>query len=489
MRCEQTPVPDSGMREPSGTRTNFQGPYAGGPPPEALIVDAPRLDTFGTAEWKRLGTIGPVVAACVARALARWSLSPPARRRGGWREAAAAGLVDALCALGPMFVKLGQLMASAPSVTPAPLAEAALRCIGEVSPLDAATVRAVVEADLGRPVGEIFATFDDRPLSAASVAQVHGCVLADGRDAVVKVQRPGIAATMKADLRIQSRLVKILERFSGFARDANLTGAIADLADVTANELNFAVEAQRQSRFRDGIGRYGDNTGVTAPEVYWDHCGPHVICMERLYGVPLDDFAGVRARNPEGELQIRRGVKVWLEACLVHGPFHGDTHAGNIWTLDDGRVAFLDFGIMGELTEPWKQLMRDLFQTSALDNDFTRVARAYKDVGAFPEDAGTDEEIGARMQTIFSPMFDAGLAEVPMGSLLAEIIRSTGSYSGGAGTPRELQLIVKQLLYFERYSKEFAPQWPMFRDLYLIRNIFPAEVAAAAAERGEELPV
>jgi predicted unusual protein kinase regulating ubiquinone biosynthesis (AarF/ABC1/UbiB family) len=167
-----------------------------------------------------------------------------------------------------------------------------------------------------------------------------------------------------------------------------------------------------------------------------------------------------------------------MEACLVHGPFHGDVHAGNIWALDDGRVGFLDFGIMGELTDEWKQVMRDFFQTSALDNDFSRVARAYKRVGAFPPDAGTDEEIGAGMKMIFAPMFDAGLGEVPMASLLASIIRTMGSYAGGAGTPKELQLIIKQLLYFERYSKEFAPDWPMFRDLYLVRNIFPDEVAA-----------
>jgi predicted unusual protein kinase regulating ubiquinone biosynthesis (AarF/ABC1/UbiB family) len=177
-----------------------------------------------------------------------------------------------------------------------------------------------------------------------------------------------------------------------------------------------------------------------------------------------------------------------MEACMVHGPFHGDVHAGNIWVLDDGRVGYLDFGIMGELTDEWKQVMRDIFQTSAIDNDFSRVARAYKSVGAFPPDAGSDEDIGASMKMIFGPMFDAGLGEVPMASLLAEIIRTMGSWSGGQGTPKELQLIIKQLLYFERYSKEFAPDWPMFRDLYLVRNIFPEEVAARLAEGDVTLP-
>jgi predicted unusual protein kinase regulating ubiquinone biosynthesis (AarF/ABC1/UbiB family) len=291
-----------------------------------------------------------------------------------------------------------------------------------------------------------------------------------------------------ADLRIQWRLMRLLERFSGFARDANVTGAIEDLHVVTCNELNFSLEAQRQSRFRDRIWHFGDNDAVTAPEVYWEWCGPHVLCMERLFGVPIDDFDAVRARNADGKLHMRRGVKVWMEACLLHGPFHGDVHAGNIWVLDDGRVAFLDFGIMGELTDEWKEAMRDFFETSAIDNDFTRVARAYKRVGVFPPDAGSDEDIGASMKMIFGPMFDAGLGEVPMASLLAEIIRTMGAYSGGAGTPKELQLIIKQLLYFERYSKEFAPDWPMFRDLYLMRNVFPEAVAARVAADNVILP-
>lgn len=400
----------------------------------------------------------------------------------------AGGVVDGLLSLGPMFVKLGQLMGSSPSICPAVLSDAARRCIREVDPLDVATVKAVVEKDLGRPVGELFASFEDSPLSAASVAQVHGCVLPDGRQAVVKVQRPDLTATVTADLRIQWRLMRLLERFSGFARDANVTGAIEDLHVVTFNELNFTLEAERQSRFRDRIWVFGDNAAVTAPEVYWDWCGPHVICMERLFGVPIDDFAAVRARNGDGKLQMRRGVKVWMEACLLHGPFHGDVHAGNVWALDDGRVAFLDFGIMGELTDEWKQVMRDFFETSAIDNDFTRVARAYKRVGVFPPDAGSDEDIGASMKMIFGPMFDAGLGQVPMASLLAEIIRTMGSYSGGAGTPKELQLIIKQLLYFERYSKEFAPDWPMFRDLYLMRNVFPDAVAARVAAGDAVLP-
>ncbi len=465
--------------------SSFRGPYADGPPPEALFVRMPPLELFGWAEFRRWAAINAVITMCVLRAMARWLVHP---RKQKWSQAAAEGVVDALVELGPMFIKLGQLLGSSPSICPAVLSDAARRCIREVDPLDVATVKAAVEADLGRPVEELFASFEEQPLSAASVAQVHACVLPDGRQAVVKIQRPGLREIVTLDLRVQWRLMKLLTKVSGFARDANVVGAIEDLHHLTFDELNFVLEAHRQTRFRDKIGHYGDNGSVTAPEVYWNWCAPNTIVMERLFGVPIDDFAAVRARNGDGKLHMRRGVKVWMEACMVHGPFHGDVHAGNIWVLDDGRVAFLDFGIMGELTDDWKQMMRDIFETSAIDNDFTRVARGYKRVGVFPADAGSDEDIGASMKMIFGPMFDAGLGEVPMAALLGEIIKTMGSWAGGAGTPKELQLIIKQLLYFERYSKEFAPDWPMFRDLYLVRNIFPEAVAARLAAGDVTLP-
>src|SRR4029079_16123750 len=245
-------------------------------------------------------------------------------------EAAAIGVVEGFEHLGPTYVKLGQLIASSPSLFPAALADASLRMLDDVAPFDAAAVRRRIEDDLGHPVSTLFRSFDDTPLSAASIAQVHGCVLIDGRAAVVKVQRPDIAARMNTDLRIMHVFAKLAMRTEG-GRRANALAMVEDLHEVTNQELNFALEASRQERFRDGIGAFGDNAHVTAPEVYWDWCGPHVICMERMSGVPMDQFDLLAERQIDGELVLRRGIKVWTEAALVHGPFHGDVHAGNLW--------------------------------------------------------------------------------------------------------------------------------------------------------------
>jgi predicted unusual protein kinase regulating ubiquinone biosynthesis (AarF/ABC1/UbiB family) len=466
-----------------GVVSHFRGSFADVPPPEALHVETPPLDRFGVTELRRMVVIYVTLTVCILRALA----GKLARaRRGSWASVASEGVIDGFEALGPTFVKLGQLIASSPGIFPAPLSNAALRCLDEVPPFDGATAREMIRKDLGRAPAQIFRHFEDSPLSAASIGQVHACVLPDGREAVIKLQRPNIRERMTTDLRIMHRLGATLQKHTKLGKSANLVGVVQDLHANTFKELNPAVEAHRQDRFRAGISAFGDNRWITAPEVYWDYCGPHMICMERMSGVPMDDFDSIAAQDVDGFLVLRRGVKVWFEAAVTHGCFHGDVHAGNLWLLDDGRGCYLDFGIMGELPQEWRELLKDLFFTSMIDGDFTRIARAFKRVGAFPEEAGTDEEVAERLQMVFGPMLDMGVGEVS----LAEVFKGIVSMMLGFGveSPQELVLVTKQLLYFERYARELAPGWGLARDLYLVKNIFPDEVAKKAADLGIELP-
>jgi predicted unusual protein kinase regulating ubiquinone biosynthesis (AarF/ABC1/UbiB family) len=466
-----------------GVVSHFRGPFADGPPAAALEVETPALEQFGLAELRRMVVIYLTFTVCLVRALLG---KVTRRRRGTWAAVASEGAIDAFEALGPTYVKLGQLIASSPGIFPAPLSDAALRCLDEVPPFDGETAREMIRQDLGRAPSQIFRHFEESPLSAASIGQVHACVLPDGREAVIKLQRPDIRERMTTDLRIMHRLGATLQRRTRLGRSANLVGVVHDLHANTFKELNPALEAHRQDRFRRDIGAFGDNEHITAPEVYWDFCGPHMICMERMSGVPMDDFAAIAERGVDGFLLLRRGVKVWFEAAVVHGRFHGDVHAGNLWLLDDGRATYLDFGIMGELPPEWRDLLKDLFYTSMIDGDFTRIARAFKRVGAFPEDAGTDEEVGGRLEAVFGPMLDLGVANVS----LAEVFKGIVSMMEGMGveSPQELVLVTKQLIYFERYARELAPGWALARDLYLVKNIFPEAVAAKVAAEGLTLP-
>ncbi|HLM64407.1 MAG TPA: AarF/UbiB family protein [Acidimicrobiales bacterium] len=474
--------------------TPFAGPYADGPPPAALLVDAPALERFGSVEAGRAVEIGVVLVARVLWAVASFAVRHPAtmwraRRDRAARAAVASptsvGLVDAFMTLGPTFVKLGQLIASSPGMFPTPLADACLRTLSDVPPFPADEALAIVAGDLGAPAAEVLAWFDPVPLSAASIAQVHACVLEDGRDAVLKVQRPNIRARMNRDLRIMLRIARLVDR-TGRGHLVNAPGVVEDLHQVTNEELNFALEAHRQDRFRAHIGAFGDNRWITAPEVHWDHCGPRIICMERLHGTPMDRFAEIRARGVDGELVLRRGLKVWMEAALVHGPFHGDVHAGNIWVLDDGRAAYLDFGIMGELPAPHRDAMRDAQYTVMIDGDYTRIVRAWQRIGIFGEDVGPVEEVAARLKMVLDPMFDMTLGEASLGQILSQQLELQQEL--GARAARELVLVSKQIMYFERYAKELAPRYNMARDLFLMRNVFPQDVARVSRQRGVVLP-
>ncbi|MCP9625299.1 AarF/ABC1/UbiB kinase family protein [Nocardia otitidiscaviarum] len=444
-------------------------------------VIRPNLDTFRFSEVKRTVTIGTVLSGSILKRVVRHGLRPAARKR-----AVADGMVDGFEHLGPLFVKLGQLIASSPGTFPREFADACLRCLDDMKPFPAAEAKAIIAAELGKPISELFREFDDVPLSAASMAQVHGCVLADGRPAVVKVQRPDIARRMIVDLRAALRLAQAMEKRSENARVANASGMVRDLYEATVAELNFLIEADNQTRARANLAAFGDNANVAVPEVYWDYCAPRVLCMERMRGLPLDRFDDIRAAHPEPELLIRRLVKAWMESVAVHGLFHGDVHAGNLWLLDDGRVAMLDFGIVGRMENEWRDFVRALFYASAIDNDFRPVARALRALDLVSDDSGDDATIGRQLAVALGPVLSGSLDKLDLGVVSARLLEF-GKRRGASG-PQQLILMGKQLGYFERYAVALAPGWKLGKDLYLFRNIFPNEVAAKAAEAGTGMP-
>lgn len=459
------------------------GPYSHGLPDGALDVRLPDLERFGLPQLWRSAIIAVVLTTSIILALIVW----PFRRRGRTLAGAASdGLVDGFITLGPTFVKLGQLVASSSGLFPTTVANACLRCLDDVPPFPAAQARGVVESDLGYPISELFATFDDRPLAAASVAQVHACVLHDGREAVIKIQRPDIYARMLIDLRAAYWGANILEKFVEFLRIANATAIIRDLHNATMTELNSAVEAHRQTTFRNNIGAFGDNDGVTTPEVYWDYCGPRVICMERMRGIPLDRFVAGPDGVDEARMLIRRGVKVWLESVIIHGPFHGDVHAGNLWVLDDGRIAMLDFGIVGVLPETWRAILSDMFQATLIDGDFARVARGIRALGYATDYEVDDNQLGLQVATALAPILGRDLGELKLSELIMALVQLGRQW--GVASPEELVLFGKQLGYFERYATALAPDWVIGEDLYLFRNVFPESVATKAHMLGITLP-
>ncbi|MCZ7628712.1 MAG: AarF/UbiB family protein [Microthrixaceae bacterium] len=260
---------------------------------------------------------------------------------------------------------------------------------------------------------------------------------------------------------------------------------------MTNQELNTALEAYRQDEFRKNLHAFDDNWNVTAPEVIWDYCGPHMICMERVVGVPMDDFEAHRRMGIDAEANLRQGMKAWVEAVAIHGPFHGDLHAGNIWALEDGRSCFLDFGIMGSSTPSGSRWC----VTSSTRSWWTTTSPAScagtrswaSSVGTW----ATTRSFGAMLAMVFEPIMASRMEDLQFADLFQQSL-DLSVQMGDISTPEELNLLGKQFLYFERYVKGIAPDYLLVRDPFIIKNLFPTEAARLMDElraQGPSMPV
>lgn len=384
-------------------------------------------------------------------------------------DRAAAELRHAFEELGPTYVKLGQLIASSPGLFPDSLAEEFRTCLDRVPPVPFADIADVVTAELGAPPDQLFVHFDPKPLAAASIAQVHAAELADGSDVVVKVQRPNLLGRLAADLAVLRRLARFLERTSARSRMANPTAVIEDFTITLTQELDFVAEGRAMERFAANLAAFGTNQRVRVPAVHWPFTARRVLTMERIHGHSVNDLTPEATTGLDLDTALQAAVRAWMEAALEHGFFHGDVHAGNLMLDQDGRIVFLDFGICGSLDDRTRRIIRSGLPALLVQRNYEAVAVAIHELGAVlgpfdPDEAARD------IAEIVEPILSRPLAEISYGELLVDVVRIGTRYH--VRLPRELVLVAKQLLYFERYGKIMAPDWAMLNDPALIGFLF-----------------
>ncbi|HVX17468.1 MAG TPA: AarF/UbiB family protein [Acidimicrobiales bacterium] len=411
--------------------------------------------------------------------LARHTAAAARRTRGRRRDQVIAQeLRRAFEDLGPTYVKLAQLVASSPGLFPEALATEFRACLDAVAPVSIELVRSVIEAELGATVEELYRTFDAVPLASASIAQVHAATLHDGTRVVVKVQRPGLTDRLRADVAILARIARLLDRLSATGRMANPTAVVEDFAITLSSELNFVTEARSMERFDTNLRSFGSNENVRIPAVDWRLTTPRVLTMERIEGYKIDDLAALGETGWDLAAVLKAAVRAWMEAALVHGFFHGDVHAGNLMLDTDGRVVFLDFGICGALDDTTRAVVCDGLPALLVDQDFERVASAIYDLGAILSPADL-EQSAKDIAELVSPILERPLSEISYGEVLVDIIKVGTRYD--VRLPRELVLVAKQLLYFERYAKLMAPDWTILDDPDLIAFLFESSLNDGSA--------
>ena len=378
-------------------------------------------------------------------------------------------------ALGPTFIKLGQIISSGEGLFPDELVDEFKRLRDQVPAETFEDVRRTVETDLGRPLGAVFESFDETPLAAASIAQVHVARLRTGEDVVVKVQRPDVARLVHTDLRAMAWLAPHLVGRIPVASLANPPALVELFADTIVEELDFRVEAANMLDVATMLHDLGQ-TGYVVPRPHPRLVTRRVLVMQRLEGFKFDDVVGMREAGVDTEGVVRTAMVALMEGAMVAGIFHGDLHGGNLLVLPDGRTGLLDFGIVGRLSDERRVAFLRLM-VAATTNDLTGQMAALRDLGALPRD--TDLQAVIR---------DLGFDQAPVDptsltgdQLVKEVQRVVKGLLGyGARMPKELMLYVKNLVFLDGAIARLAP------DLDILAEI--ANISVMFAQRhGEQL--
>jgi ubiquinone biosynthesis protein len=391
---------------------------------------------------------------------------------------------NAFTELGPTYIKVGQVIASSPGLFPPDWIEEFSSLRDRVPPFPGELARRTVEEDLARPLRSAFATFDDEPLAAASIAQVHGATLLDGTRVVVKIQRPGLEALVRDDLRALLLVCEVLERIPQTAIGSPRALA-EDFARTLHEEMDFRLEADNMERMRAILGAEGI-TDARVPEVHHELVGKRVLTMERIDGFRFTDVEGMRAAGIDTARLLRIGVQTVVEGVLVHGFFHGDLHAGNIAVLPDGTFVLFDFGIVGRLTESVRGRLAQ-YLIASTTNDYEAMLAALQAFGSIPEGADV-RAMAAEIQELYAPFVENGVVVAQLGELMETMIRSMVRYR--VRIPRELVLLSKQMLYLEGAAHALAPDVDLLQEQTLIylalMQKYPDLAAriAAAIEQG-----
>ena len=398
------------------------------------------LDDTPAQRWLRLGK--PFVPRAPAQVAA---LPRGARLRLALQE------------LGPIFVKFGQILSTRRDLVPADIAEELTLLQDQVAPFDGDAARQIVEQALGRPVAEAFARFDTTPLASASIAQVHGARLRNGREVVVKVLRPGIEKQIATDIALLRSLAALVDRTHPNADRIRPQLVVDEIQATLAAELDLQREGANASVMRR---LWADSPDLYVPEVVWSHSAERALTMERVRGIPSDDIAALDAAGIDRRVLAAKGVRVFYTQVFRDNFFHADAHAGNIWVDDhparreDPRFVVLDFGIVGQLSPQDQYYLAENFM-AIFHKDYRRIAELHVEAGWMPGTVRIDE-LEAAARAVCEPYFTRPLSEVPLGEVLGKLFRTAQRHQ--LTLQPQLILLQKTLFNIEGVGRQLDPR-------------------------------
>jgi ubiquinone biosynthesis protein len=413
-----------------------------------------------------------VTSARLGWAILAWRLVEKRQaNRSGRREISRAGLSHRLRKsferLGPTYIKLGQILSSGEGLFPPELVRE-FRLLRDHVPAEPfERVREVVEAELGRPLEEVFEHFERTPIAAASIAQVHAARLRTGEEVVAKVQRPQVATLVDRDVAAMSWLAPHLIGRIPVATLANPPALVELFAETIVEELDFRLEADNMLDIARVLAETNQRS-VVVPRPHPELVTRRLLVMERLDGFGWDDVAGMRRAGINTSAVVRALLIAFLEGATLFGVFHGYLHGGNLFVQPDGRVALLDYGITGRLDEVQRVAFLRLLMGGSLNDPHLQLA-ALRDLGAVPAD--TDLDALANDLGLDKPLVDpTTLAPEALLAQVREVTRRLLEY--GARFPKILMLFVKDLLFVDGSLATLAPDIDLFTEVTAIASYF-----------------
>jgi len=372
----------------------------------------------------------------------------------------------ALTALGPIFVKFGQLLSTRRDILPDDIADELALLQDQVPPFPGEQAVAIIEAIYQRPVIELFNSFDITPLASASIAQVHSATLLDNRPVVVKVLRPNIETTIRRDITLMYRLAHIIEIvWPKKGQRLRAREVVAEFEYCILNELDLLREAANASQLRRNFS--GSNL-LTVPEIYWPYARAQVLVMERIQGISISSIEALQQAGINFKRLAEKGVEIFFTQVFRDCFFHADMHPGNIFvandTPDDPRYMAVDFGIMGSLSpHDQRYLAENLL--AFFKRDYRRVAELHVESNWVSSDTRIDE-FEAAIRSVCEPIFERPLKEISCAQMLMRLLQTAGRFN--MTVQPQLLLLQKTLFNIEGLGRQLYPDL----DLWLTAKPF-----------------
>jgi ubiquinone biosynthesis protein len=363
-------------------------------------------------------------------------------------------LREAFEELGPTFIKLGQLLSTRPDVVPESVLAELTKLQDNVLPLPFSVVREVAERELGRPLSQAYATFEETPLASASIGQVHQATLSTGEKVVVKVQRPEIESIIETDIALLAFLAGLLEKYIPESRVFRPRVIVDEFFKALLYELDFVVEANNMSRISANLASIPD---LVIPKVYQALSTEKVLTQERLEGIRVNDQKALEAAGIDRSRIVAIGARAFFKMVIIDGVFHGDLHGGNLFVLPGNKLGLIDFGIVGRLSEKSREQLAGML-VSLITEDYENLCYLYADVnvsGKYVDLEAFEREV----RNMIAPYMGLSIQDVNAGRILVESTRIGAKHD--IQIPGEWMLVFKAIITMDGMGRTLDPHFDL----------------------------